>query len=62
MKNQKQESNVVPIIDPSQIVTLEEVAQRLKVSPRWVYEKSRNGTTQFLNPDMSRFNRVVPRG
>ena len=28
-------------IDPSQILTLEEVAERLKVSERWVYEKSR---------------------
>jgi predicted DNA-binding transcriptional regulator AlpA len=28
-------------IDPAQILTLEELAQRLKVSERWVYEKSR---------------------
>jgi predicted DNA-binding transcriptional regulator AlpA len=28
-------------IDPSQILTLSEVAERLKVSERWVYEKSR---------------------
>jgi excisionase family DNA binding protein len=28
-------------IDPSQILTLAELAQRLKVSERWVYEKSR---------------------
>jgi excisionase family DNA binding protein len=28
-------------IDPSQILTLEELASRLKVSERWVYEKSR---------------------
>jgi predicted DNA-binding transcriptional regulator AlpA len=28
-------------IDPSQILTLPELAQRLKVSERWVYEKSR---------------------
>jgi excisionase family DNA binding protein len=33
----------VPVlpIDPSQILTLEELAARLKVSTRWVYEKSR---------------------
>jgi excisionase family DNA binding protein len=29
-------------IDPSQILTLEELAKRLKVSERWVYEKSRS--------------------
>lgn len=28
-------------IDPNQILTLPEVAERLKVSQRWVYEKSR---------------------
>jgi excisionase family DNA binding protein len=28
-------------IDPAQILTLTELAQRLKVSERWVYEKSR---------------------
>src|ERR1700692_1175313 len=28
-------------IDPSQISTLAELAERLKVSERWVYEKSR---------------------
>ncbi len=28
-------------VDPLQILTLSEVAQRLKVSERWVYEKSR---------------------
>jgi hypothetical protein len=28
-------------IDPDMILTLGELAQRLKVSPRWVYEKSR---------------------
>jgi predicted DNA-binding transcriptional regulator AlpA len=34
--------SVVPIvIDPSQILTLAELAERLKVSERWVYEKSR---------------------
>ena len=33
---------VVPTpIDPSQILTLEEVAERLKVTPRFVYEKTR---------------------
>lgn len=30
-----------PPIDPSQILTLAELAERLKVSERWVYEKSR---------------------
>lgn len=34
-------SDSVPVIEPSQILTLEEVADRLKVSKRWVYEKSR---------------------
>jgi excisionase family DNA binding protein len=28
-------------LDPNEILTLEEVAQRLKVSDRWVYEKTR---------------------
>lgn len=28
-------------IDPSHILTLKEVAERLKVSERWVYEKTR---------------------
>ena len=33
---------VIPsVIDPSQILTLKEVAERLKVSERWVYEKTR---------------------
>ena len=33
---------VIPTpIDPSQILTLSELAERLKVSERWVYEKSR---------------------
>jgi predicted DNA-binding transcriptional regulator AlpA len=36
------------VIDPSQILTLEELAQRLKVSPRWVYEKSRKRCTNPL--------------
>ncbi len=31
---------VIPI-DPSDIITLAELAERLKVSQRWVYEKSR---------------------
>jgi predicted DNA-binding transcriptional regulator AlpA len=30
------------IIDPSQILTLSEVSARLKVSERWVYEKTRH--------------------
>lgn len=34
-------------IDPSQILTLSELAERLKVSERWVYEKSRR---RCLNP------------
>jgi predicted DNA-binding transcriptional regulator AlpA len=34
-------------IDPSQILNLDEVAARLKVSRRWVYEKSRR---RCLNP------------
>ena len=29
------------LIDPSQILTPTELAERLKVSERWVYEKSR---------------------
>jgi excisionase family DNA binding protein len=29
------------ILDPSQILTLSEVAERLKVSQRWIYEKCR---------------------
>lgn len=29
------------VIDPSQILTLSETAERLKVSERWIYEKSR---------------------
>jgi excisionase family DNA binding protein len=28
-------------IDPAQILTLSEIAERLKVSERWVYEKTR---------------------
>jgi hypothetical protein len=28
-------------IDPDMILTLGELAERLRVSPRWVYEKSR---------------------
>lgn len=30
-----------PVIDPSQILTLKEVAERLKVSERFIYEKTR---------------------
>lgn len=40
----RSENSVVPVIspiDPSQILTLSELAERLKVSERWVYEKSR---------------------
>jgi excisionase family DNA binding protein len=35
-------------LDPSLILTLEEVAQRLKVSDRWVYEKTRRRCQQPL--------------
>jgi excisionase family DNA binding protein len=35
-------------IDPSQILTLEELAVRLKVSKRWCYEKSRARCTNPL--------------
>jgi predicted DNA-binding transcriptional regulator AlpA len=35
------ESRNSVIIDPSQILTLSEISARLKVSERWVYEKSR---------------------
>jgi excisionase family DNA binding protein len=30
------------VVDPLQILTLREIADRLKVSQRWVYEKTRN--------------------
>lgn len=33
--------SAVPI-DPTQILTLSETAKRLKVSERWVYEKTRS--------------------
>lgn len=43
--NLMKHTNLVPIvispIDPNQILTLPELALRLKVSERWVYEKSR---------------------
>jgi excisionase family DNA binding protein len=32
---------VLPPIDPQEILTLAETAERLKVSERWVYEKTR---------------------
>jgi predicted DNA-binding transcriptional regulator AlpA len=32
---------IVPLVEPSDILTLEDVAARLHVSPRWVYEKTR---------------------
>jgi predicted DNA-binding transcriptional regulator AlpA len=35
-------------IDPLQILTLAELAERLKVSERWVYEKSRRRSTNPL--------------
>lgn len=34
-------TEVVVPIDPNQILTLAELAERLKVSERWVYEKTR---------------------
>jgi len=34
-------------VDPSQILTIAELAERLKVSERWVYEKSRR---RCINP------------
>ena len=40
-KNQLLPIAVTSPIDPSQILTLAELAERLKVSERWVYEKSR---------------------
>jgi predicted DNA-binding transcriptional regulator AlpA len=45
-------NQVIPLaahspIDPSHILTLKELAGRLKVSERWVYEKSRR---RCLNP------------
>jgi excisionase family DNA binding protein len=40
-KNTKSIPVAVSPIDPSQILTLKELAERLKVSERWVYEKSR---------------------
>ena len=48
----KKKNEVVPLvvhppIDPLQILTLAELAERLKVSERWVYEKSRR---RFQNP------------
>ena len=30
-----------PVIEPSNILTIAELSQRLKVSERWVYEKTR---------------------
>jgi excisionase family DNA binding protein len=45
-------SAVVPqtssaLVDPGEILTIDEVADRLKVSKRWVYEKTRS---RCLNP------------
>jgi excisionase family DNA binding protein len=40
-------SDSAPVIDPSQILTLQEVADRLKVSKRFIYEKTRD---RCLNP------------
>jgi excisionase family DNA binding protein len=33
---------VSPVLNPSDILTVEELAARLKVGPTWVYEKMRN--------------------
>jgi predicted DNA-binding transcriptional regulator AlpA len=33
---------IPPPINPADILTLSEVAERLKTSERWVYEKTRN--------------------
>ena len=43
LKNSKQEVQSCSFqpIDPSQILTIDEVAARLKTSRRWVYEKTR---------------------
>ena len=43
MANKKSHEAAVlaPVIEPSNILTLAELSQRLKVSERWVYEKSR---------------------
>lgn len=41
-------TEVVVPIDPSQILTLAELAERLKVSERWVYEKTRRRTPNPL--------------
>lgn len=34
-------SPALPVIEPADIITMPELAKRLKVSERWVYEKSR---------------------
>lgn len=51
MKKEKKETPAVPsatpAVNPSDILTLAELAERLKVSERWVYEKSRR---RCLNP------------
>lgn len=54
MSGARRQDTTVPVIvespspvDPSQILTLAELAERLKVSERWVYEKSRR---RCLNP------------
>lgn len=38
---QENSSSSAPPINPLEILTPEELAQRLKVSQRWIYEKSR---------------------
>lgn len=38
----------VPAIEPQDILTLREVSRRLKVSDRWVYEKTRRRTPDPL--------------
>jgi predicted DNA-binding transcriptional regulator AlpA len=42
MKSSEVSALPVSPIDPTQILTLSDIAERLKVSERWVYEKTRN--------------------
>jgi excisionase family DNA binding protein len=39
----------LPVVNPDNILTVEELASRLKVSPAWVFEKTRT-RSQFDNP------------
>jgi len=38
---QQQQATTSPVLLPADIITLRELAQRLKVKPTWVYEKLR---------------------